>query len=125
MSGTLSRWWDLDLAARYPGIEMYHGGWRGDQETALLELGDRVMNHEAAQLPVYTREMDRVWALVLTLYATVLQRIRDQRPLEDKVLACLRGEPLTVSPDEVPAGWRPDTGGWDAEDKRAERGRDG
>jgi len=108
MSGTLSRWWYLDLAARYPGIEMYHGGWRGDQETALLELGDRVMNHEAAQLPVYTREMDRVWALVLTLYATVLQ-----------------GEPLTVSPDEVPAGWRPDTGGWDAEDKRAERGRDG
>jgi hypothetical protein len=42
-------WQSLELAAAFPELEMYSGhGWGPEQELDLIELGERVMDHEAS-----------------------------------------------------------------------------
>jgi len=97
-----SKWWYLDLHADYPELEMYYGGWKSEQELDLLELGDRVMDHQAAWLFtwVYSSERDRIWAAVSYMYCQVLQAMRD-RGLNPGCAA------------DLPAGWYPDAAAWD------------
>jgi hypothetical protein len=113
---TASRWWYLDLAADFPELEIYYGGWKAEQELGLLELGERVMNEEASWLFtwIYTSERDRIWAAVSGMFGMIADRVRRDRPEAERVLITLRSEdPQTVSLDEIPAGWRPDTKAWD------------
>lgn len=97
---TASRWRYLDLAADFPELEIYTGhGWGPEQETGLLELGERVMDNEADWLFTwfYTRDRDRIWAAVSYLFRAVLQARRDHG-----------------KPDPEPGdGWYPDAGAWD------------
>jgi hypothetical protein len=97
----MSRWWHLDLMARYPELEIYTGGWGPDQELGLIELGDRVMAEEACWLATrtYSKERDRIWAAVAGMFAMVIQGMRDAG--------------LDPATDPVPAGWYPDVDGWD------------
>jgi hypothetical protein len=77
----MSKWWYLDLAADFPELEIYHGGWKAEQETGLLELGDRVMTEQAMWLPTwfYSQERDRIQAAVGYMFRVVLQFLRDHR----------------------------------------------
>ena len=92
----ISRWWYLDLAADFPDLEIHFGGWKAEQETSLIELGERVMNAEADWLLtwIYSSERDRTWAASGSMFRMVLQRMRDQK--------------LDPEVDPVPAGWYPD-----------------
>ncbi len=96
------RWWYLDLAADFPELEIYYGGWRAEQETGLLELGERVMDHEVDWLctRIYSKERDRIWAAVSSMSRMVYQAMRD------------RG--LYPDVDPIPPGWKPDVETWDA-----------
>jgi hypothetical protein len=112
----LSRWWYLDLAADFPELEIYSGGWKAEQELGLIELGQRVMDHEAGWLFtwVYSNERDRVWAAVSAMFGMVLERIRRDRPEGERVIRALAGQDQdAVSRDEIPAGWYPDVQAWD------------
>lgn len=99
MTTAVSRWWHLDLAAEFPELEIYCGGWKAEQETSLLELGERVMDHQAHWLFtwVYSRERDRVWAAVSYMFGAVLQARR------------AHGQPDLVPGDD----WYPDVESWD------------
>ncbi len=110
------RWWYLELAAEFPELEIYSGGWGAEQELGLIELGDRVMTAEALWLFTwfYSSERDRHWAAASGMFGMVVERIRRDRPVEERVIRVLAGEDEnTVTMDEVPAGWRPDTGAWE------------
>lgn len=100
MTHPISKWWYLDLAADYPEIEMYSGGWKATQELALLELGDRVMHHEAAWLFtwIYTYQLDRIWAAVLYMMGQIRERL-----------------------DYVPDGWQADIEAWERAFKEEKR----
>jgi hypothetical protein len=92
--------WHLELA-HVPGVEMYYGGWTGDEELRQLELGERVMDHETDWLftRLYSKPRDRMWAAVGGMYRMVLQAMRDAGK-----------DPAT---EPAPAGWHPDAEAWD------------
>jgi hypothetical protein len=117
MTETLSRWWHLDLAAGFPGLEIYTGhGWGPDQELSTIELGERVMDHEADWLftRIYSEPRDRHWAATSGMFAMIIERIRRDRPEGEKILRVLAGEdPERVGEEDIPAGWLPDTAAWD------------
>jgi hypothetical protein len=87
-----SNWWWLDLSADYPELEIYHGGWKADQERDLLELGDRVLIAEADWMLtwIYSTLRDRIWAAV-SYYVRAMRT---------------RGT--------VPPEWLPDVDTWDS-----------
>ena|SRR6185369_9365612 len=93
---TDSKWWHLDLAADFPELEIYYGGWKSEQETGLLELGDRVMDEMAGWLFTWicSSERDRIWAAVSYMYRAVLQAMRNAG-LQPGCAA------------DLPAGWYP------------------
>ena len=79
MTAGISQWWYLELAADFPGLEIYTGhGWGPAQELAGIELGERVTMEEALWLPTwfYSKKRDRHSAAVGRLYAMVTERIR-------------------------------------------------
>jgi hypothetical protein len=106
------RWWYLDLAAEFPGLEIYTGhGWGPAQELGLVELGERVMTEEAMWLPTwfYSKQRDRHWAAVNRMLGMVIEWIRDSRPEAERILRVLAGDdPQEVRVDEIPPGWVPD-----------------
>jgi hypothetical protein len=74
-----SRWWYLELAAGFPELEIYRGGWKAEQETGLLELGERAMNEQANWLPTwfYSSDRDKTLAAVSYMFRAVLIARRD------------------------------------------------
>ncbi len=110
------RWWYLELAAQFPELEIYSGGWGPAQELGLIELGDRVMTAEALWLFtwLYSSERDRHWAAACGMFGMVIERIRRDRSVAERVIRVLAGEnENAVAMDEIPAGWRPDVRAWE------------
>ena len=111
------RWWYLELATEFPELEIYTGhGWGPEQELGTIELGERVMTAEAYWLftRLYSRERDRVWAAVSGMFGMVVERLRRDRPEEERVIRVLAGtDPDEVSMDEIPKVWRPDVQAWE------------
>jgi hypothetical protein len=89
------------MAASFPELEIYFGGWKSEQETAQIELGERVMFAEANWLFtwVYSAERDRIWAAVSGMFGMIIQAMRD-RGLDPEIT-------------DVPTGWYPDVAAWD------------
>lgn len=114
---TLSKWWYLDLAAEFPELEIYTGhGWGPAQELGIIELGERVMTHEAWWLFtwIYSKERDRIWAAVSGMFCMVIERLRRDRPEAERILRILaRQDPDEITAADIPAGWYPDVEAWD------------
>jgi hypothetical protein len=98
----VSKWWYLDLAAEFPELEIYMGGWKSGQERDLLELGDRVMIEESGWLAtwVYSKLRERVWAGVIYMLRSVQERARER-------------DPDALELDNIPSDWRPDLEAWE------------
>lgn len=111
------RWWHLELAAEFPELEIYTGhGWGPDQELGQYELGERVMEEESLWLFTwfYSDAKARHWAAVSRMFGMVIERIRRERPEDERILRILAGDdPAEVSWEEIPEGWRPDAQAWD------------
>jgi hypothetical protein len=116
MTVEASRWWYQELAAKFPELEIYTGGWGAAEELGQYELGERVMEHETYWLFtwIYSERKDRIWAAVGGMFGMVIERIRRDRPEEERILRVLASEdPDAVSFEEIPPEWRPDAAGWD------------